>query len=178
MKKITSETVETAFSIIKVVRDLVRGDRSPKRHEGRFDEYGRELVDSRPMEPPVGYEPSPSIAEMIQRMVQSERIKAELAAAGEETFEEADDFDVGDDYDPSSPYEERFYSEEPLEVMAARDKGLVPKENGGSGGPSGAPGGAPVGTTGEALPQGSGAVSDGVRRAIDALSGLLPSKGS
>lgn len=41
-------------------------------------------------------------------MVRSERLAAEAAAAGYESFEEADDFEVGDDFDPSSPYETDF----------------------------------------------------------------------
>lgn len=50
----------------------------------------------------------PSEIERIRALIRSERLAAEAAAAGAETWEEADDFDVGDDYDPTSPYEEMF----------------------------------------------------------------------
>lgn len=72
------------------------------------DERGHELPDPTPLAPPVGYNPQPSLAETIRRMVRSEKLAMEAEAAGMETFEEADDFDVGDDYDPTSPYEEVF----------------------------------------------------------------------
>lgn len=63
------------------------------------------------MAPPVGYVKQPSLADQIRDMVRSERLAMEMAEAGVETFEEADDFDVGDDYDPNTPYEETFDSE-------------------------------------------------------------------
>lgn len=72
-----------------------------------IDENGRELVDSTPMAPPVGYERRPSMVEIIRAQV---REHASRYADDREmdTFEEADDFDVGDDYDPASPWEEQF----------------------------------------------------------------------
>lgn len=73
-----------------------------------LDEKGREILDGTPMQPPVGYKRQPSLAEQIREMVRSERLAQELAAAGHETFEEADDFDVDDEYDPSSPWEQHF----------------------------------------------------------------------
>lgn len=81
---------------------------SLKASAGRLDERGREIVDSRPMEPPVGWTPPMTLVDQIRAMVREERIRAELQSAGVETFDEADDFDVGDDYDPKSPYEEYF----------------------------------------------------------------------
>lgn len=116
---------------------------SPKSNLGRHDKDGRELPDHRPMEPPVGYSPSPSIAEMIKTMVTNAMVQQQLAAQGEETFEEANDFDVGDDVDPESPYEEHYYGEAPLEVLAELEKQGKPlhdvqpapaPENGGAGG--------------------------------------------
>lgn len=76
--------------------------------EGYLDKYGRELPSPLPIAPPIGYRKSPTLAEQIRAMVISEKLKAEALAAGQETFYEADDFDVGDDYDPRSPYEEVF----------------------------------------------------------------------
>lgn len=77
----------------------------------KFDDLGREIMDPKPIAPPIGYKKAPSIADQMRAMIRSERLRAEAEAAGYETFEEADDFDVGDDFDPTSPYEEVF---EPL----------------------------------------------------------------
>lgn len=73
-----------------------------------LDELGREINDPTPMEPPLGYVRQPSLAEQIRDMVRGEKLRMEAEAAGMETFEESDDFDVGDDYDPHSPYENDF----------------------------------------------------------------------
>lgn len=73
-----------------------------------LDEFGREIPDPTPMAPPVGYSRAPTMVEIIRQQIQGERLKAEAAAMGKESWEEADDFDVGDDYDPSSPWEEQF----------------------------------------------------------------------
>lgn len=74
------------------------------------DPAGREIPDSTPMQPPVGYNRQPSLAEQIRAMVVSEKLRAEAAAAGLESFEEADDFEVGDDFEhlPASAYEANF----------------------------------------------------------------------
>lgn len=84
-----------------------------------LDEYGREKPDPTPLAPPIGYNRQPTLRETIRAMVISEKLKQEAEAAGLETFEEADDFEVGDDYDPTSPYEEIFEplpAPEPIEV--------------------------------------------------------------
>lgn len=74
----------------------------------KFDEKGRELPDPTPMAPPVGFKKQPTMVEMIRNMVRSEALRQAAAAQGQESFEEADDFDVGEDVDPSAPYEEQF----------------------------------------------------------------------
>lgn len=76
--------------------------------EGYLDKFGREMPSPLPIAPPIGYKKSKSLAEQIREMVLSEKLKMEAMAAGHETFEEADDFDVDDDYDPRSPFEETF----------------------------------------------------------------------
>lgn len=48
----------------------------------RLDDHGREICDPTPMEPPLGYNRTPSLAEQIRSMVHNERLQAELAAAG------------------------------------------------------------------------------------------------
>lgn len=82
--------------------------------EGYLDKYGREMPSPLPIAPPIGYKKSPTLAEQIRAMVLSEKLKMEAMAAGQETFEEADDFDVDDDFDPTSPYEVDF--DPPLRV--------------------------------------------------------------
>lgn len=73
--------------------------------EAVHDARGYELPDPTPMSPAVGHKPGPTLREQIRDMIASERLAQEAAAAGFETLEEADDFDVGDDYDPVTPYE-------------------------------------------------------------------------
>lgn len=100
---------------------------------------GALVPDPTPIAPPVGYVKQPTITERIRDMVRSERLRAEAEAAGAETFEEAEDFDVGDDYDPTSPYEEIF--DPPIPVI---DRGSPPLGEGegarGSKSPSGGQG--------------------------------------
>lgn len=100
-----------------------------------LDEHGHERPDPTPVAPPVGHNRQPSLAEQIRSMVVSERLKQEAAAAGAETFEEADDFEVGDDYDPTSPYEEVFEPPLPPEPLIVR----MAETPGASGGASSAP---------------------------------------
>lgn len=101
----------------------------------RLTPEGREVVDGRPMAPPVGYKRSPSLMEQVRAMVRSEHLAREVARAGAETFEEANDFDVGDDYDPSSPYEEYFDPPAPAPVAEAPKTASAPQ----AGEPSGDP---------------------------------------
>lgn len=82
------------------------------REEGAQQRYlndrGQEVLDPRPMAPPIGYKKQPSMVEIVRQQILSARLAEEAEAAGMETFDEADDFDVSDDFDPSSPYEEIF----------------------------------------------------------------------
>lgn len=67
-----------------------------------------EKIDPTPMALPIGYKKPPTMAEQVAKLVRSEQLRQAAESAGQETFEDADDFDVGDDYDPHSPYEETF----------------------------------------------------------------------
>lgn len=69
---------------------------------------GREIPDPTPMAPPVGYKKQPSIFENMRKLIHDERILQQLRDQNQETFEEADDFDVDDEMDPTSPYEANF----------------------------------------------------------------------
>lgn len=68
---------------------------------------GHEVPDSTPMEIPAGFKRPESLQEMVQRLVRHQVSEA-ADAAGHETFEESEDFEVDDFFDPSSPYEEVF----------------------------------------------------------------------
>lgn len=113
---------------------------SVKTNLGRLDPLGREIVDGRPMAPPLGYKKTESLAEQIRRMVQDEHIRRELEKSGIETFDEANDFNVGDDFDPTSPYEQHF-SDESFEawLSAKNAENAANSQQGAGNGPTGAP---------------------------------------
>ena len=71
-----------------------------RKHRKGLNELGEETPDPTVLEPPVGFIQQPPLREQIRQMVLSERLRQEAEAAGQETFEEADDFDVADDEDP------------------------------------------------------------------------------
>lgn len=69
-----------------------------------LDKDGNEIPDPNPIALPVDFERPPTIAELVQRLVRYEMSNA-AGQEGEETFEEADDFEVGDEPELRSPYE-------------------------------------------------------------------------
>jgi hypothetical protein len=70
----------------------------------RYDERGREIPDSRPVEVPLMRRPL-SLQDEIRRFVRQE-LSARAQDQGFESFEESDDFEVGDDSsEPSTVYE-------------------------------------------------------------------------
>lgn len=79
---------------------------------------GLEYPDPVPMAPPVGWNAPPTMAQFIRQFVRQELVNRELANAGFETFDEADDLDIPDDLDPHSSYEDEF---EPLTDEARSD---------------------------------------------------------
>lgn len=88
---------------------------------------GSFIPDPTPMAPPIGYKKQPSMVELVREMVRSERLRQEVEAAGQETFEEAEDFDIGDDPpDLKSGWENDF--DPPLEeLMSAGREALKEK---------------------------------------------------
>lgn len=62
----------------------------------KYDIRGREIPDDTPVEMPIGYKRPPSLVEVIQRLIKTE-VSRQAVEDGEESFEEADDFDCGDD---------------------------------------------------------------------------------
>lgn len=113
MAKNANKLAGTAVDAFKVVRAQLSGYLNAK---------GQELPDPTPMQPPVGFIKQESLHDKIRAMVVSEKLRMEAQAAGKETFEEADDFDVEDDYDPTSPYEEIF---DPPATLAEREQGFA-----------------------------------------------------
>lgn len=82
----------------------------------RFTEWGAEIPDSTPIEIASELQkPAINLFESIREALRSEKLREAAMQSGEETFEEADDFDVGDDMDPMSQWEGDF--DTPLEVL-------------------------------------------------------------
>lgn len=61
-----------------------------------FDEYGREICDPRPIEWPAGMKRPETMQETMRRLIATELSQA-AEAAGAESFEDADDFEVEDE---------------------------------------------------------------------------------
>lgn len=84
----------------------------------RLNDQGSEVLDSKPMEIPVGFSRPPSLQEQVQRMIRNE-YSQQAHARGEETFEESEDFGEEDRDDMSSPYELQFHPGTGREVTQA-----------------------------------------------------------
>lgn len=111
-KKIKS-AVQDYMSQPKNLRvDPVTGEVFPRR-----DEYGRETPDPVPLAPPIGWFKQPSMFDQVRDMVRGEHLRMYAEAQGDESFEDANDFDVDDDIFPASEHEGDF---EPLESLQAK----------------------------------------------------------
>lgn len=92
-----------------------------------LDEHGREKPNPTPMQPPIGYKKQPTIAEQMRAAIRQASLEA--AQMGQETEEEANDFDVGEDMEPHSPWEHDFDVDPALEhMLALRSKPPAKKE--------------------------------------------------
>lgn len=101
-----------------LIQEAVEHIRRHKTNRDKLTTKGEEIINPRPMAPPIGYKKQPSMVEIVQNMIKSERLKQLAIDNGLETLEEADDFDTGeDDFDPSSPWEGEF---EPLADVRGR----------------------------------------------------------
>lgn len=68
-----------------------------------------ETPDPQPLALPAGFKEPESLEQQIRRLIRSEEWAEQMNNAGNETFEESEDFDIDDDsFDPGSPYEEIF----------------------------------------------------------------------
>lgn len=76
-----------------------------------FNSRGHEVLDQTPLEMPMQWHRPPTLEEQIKSFVRRE-LSMRADQAGQETFQEADDFDIDDDpIDPSSPWELHFDQE-------------------------------------------------------------------
>lgn len=68
----------------------------------QFNEFGEELPDSTPIAKPLRFNrPGSTLDEIRRNLGLAEKLAQQQ---GDESFEEADDFEVGDDFDPSHPF--------------------------------------------------------------------------
>jgi len=102
-----------------------------------YDSQGREIPDDTPVAMPLGFDRPEDISETIRRLVQNE-LSAQADERGDETFLEANDFDVEDEDVWVSPYELQ-----PMQEEVPIDQGL-PADDDGQGQGSADGGSAPV----------------------------------
>ena len=76
----------------------------------RLNAAGQEIVDGRPMAPPVGFQPEESVFDRMRQMMRAASLEA--AQAGEETLEEANDFYIEDDPQSRLPPSEYEFDED------------------------------------------------------------------
>lgn len=134
---------------------------------------GYEIPDPTPVEVPLRYRRAPSLDERIKRLLLGE-LSRRAEARGDETFEQANDFDVDE------PERDGFLS--PYQVATlAREEGYGEADDDGrseAGSSAGAPGG---GGTAAAVPAsgGAGSVADGQRAggSVPGGSGASPQRG-
>lgn len=88
---------------------------------------GSPILDPTPIAPPIGYVKAPSMVEIVRDMVRGERLRSEALAAGAETFEEADDFDIPDDPPQLRSQWENDFEPSVQELMAAGREALAKK---------------------------------------------------
>lgn len=71
----------------------------------RYNEKGQEILDQTPVALPAGLKRPPSLQERIRQFVRTE-LSRQAEEQGQESFEEADDFDIPDEEEgPLSRYE-------------------------------------------------------------------------
>lgn len=90
---------------VRVKPHISMEDYADKLLSRRMTLDGREIPDPTVIAPPIGYIQQPTIFERVRDLIRSERLRQEAEAAGAESFEEADDFDVPDEIYPASAYE-------------------------------------------------------------------------
>lgn len=90
-------------------------------NEAHLDENGHEVVSSTPMSPPLGWTKQPTMVDHIRNLVKSEMLRQATEATGNETFDEADDFNIDDDpIDHTVPMERIFEPESAPDPLPAK----------------------------------------------------------
>ncbi len=69
---------------------------------------GHEIPSDKPLAVPAGFQIPETLNEQVARLVRHERFNQAMGQGDEDTFDEADDFDVGEDFDPFAPHEQVF----------------------------------------------------------------------
>lgn len=87
----------------------------------RFDERGRELPSNIPVEIPAGHRKPESLQDTIRRLIRTD-VSALAASNGDESFEEANDFELGDDDAELSPTHHELHEEVVSEVVRVRQE--------------------------------------------------------
>lgn len=95
----------------------------------KYDKNNCECPDKTPVEIPLGYTAPETLESMIARLVTAHDFRAQLAAQGVDTIEEAEDFDVNDDTEIKSEHEmvdmlDEFIQER---IMPAAQAPIVPE---------------------------------------------------
>lgn len=119
--------------------------------------WGAEILDPIPVAPPIGYKRQPTMVEHIREMVRSERLRQEAEAAGAESFEESEDFDVGEDDDPQSVWENEYdppINELREAVEAERAKKATPPSESPEAAPAASPAPSSMSSNGPVAPKG------------------------
>lgn len=95
-----------------------------------LNERGHEVPDQTPVAVPLGWKRPETLQETVRRLIRG-AMSDQASAVGQESFEEADDFEVGDDYDPRSPFEiDEQAGGVPDWELQARHAGWKPKARG------------------------------------------------
>lgn len=84
-------------------------------HNPKLNKTGAEIHNEPPVAVPANYKRPPTLAEQVRQMCRT-HLSRMAQEQGQESWEDADDFEVGDDFDPSSPHELVFDPELEREV--------------------------------------------------------------
>lgn len=83
----------------------------------RLTKEGSEILDSKPMEVPVGFMRPPSLQDQVRRLIRTEMSEQEYRKGGE-TFEESEEFGEEEE-DFGTPYELEYHAGTRKEVTRA-----------------------------------------------------------
>lgn len=82
--------------------------KNPNIHNNKHNDKGEEIMDQTPITLPIDFKRPEPLGDMIRRLVRKQ-ISDIAVAKGQESFDDADDFNIPDDpIDPLSPYEDEF----------------------------------------------------------------------